>query len=110
MIRAEDLIGAAPALDMDTLLRWVAIELVSPTREGDALLFSDRDCARVRLICALRQDMDVDETSLPIILSLIDQLHETRAMMARLTAAINRQDGAVRAAILSAVARGSDAG
>lgn len=107
MTRAEELIETAAALDMDTLLRWVAAELVSPTRQGDELLFSDRECARVRLICSLRWEMEVEEASLPIILSLLDQLYETRARMARLAAAIQRQDEAVRAAIAAAVAEGA---
>lgn len=104
MTRAEDLIETGASLDMDALLRWVAAELVSPARQGDELLFSDRECARVRLICALRYDMEVDEPSLPVVLSLVDQLYETRARLALLTAAIYRQDDAVRAAIAAAVA------
>jgi chaperone modulatory protein CbpM len=104
MTRAEELIETAAALDMDALLRWVAADLVSPARQGDELLFSDRECARVRLICALRYDMEVEEPSLPVVLSLVDQLYETRARLALLTAAIHRQDEAVRAAIAAAVA------
>jgi chaperone modulatory protein CbpM len=92
---------------MDALLRWVAAELVSPVRHEDDLLFSDRECARVRLICALHFDMEVEEPSLPVVLSLVDQLYETRARLARLAAAIHRQDEAVRAAIAAAVAEGA---
>lgn len=102
MTPAEKLVETAAALDMDALLRWVAAELVTPAREGEALLFSDRDCARVRLICALRFDMEVEEPSLPIVLSLLDQLYETRARLTRLAVAVQRQDAAVRAAIVAA--------
>jgi hypothetical protein len=56
----------------------------------------------LRLICALRLDMEVEEPSLPIVLSLLDQLYETRARLARLAAAVQRQDAAVRAAIVAA--------
>ena len=104
MTRADELIDGAAALDMDALLRWVAADLVSPARRGDDLVFSERDCARVRLICALRYDMEVEEPTLPVVLSLVDQLYETRARMARLTAAIHRQHETVRTAIAAAVA------
>lgn len=48
--------------------------------------------------------MEVDEPSLPVVLSLVDQLYETRARMARLTAAIHRQHETVRTSIAAAVA------
>lgn len=51
--------------------------------------------------------MEVDEPLLPVVLSLVDQLYETRARLARLAAAIHKQDEAVRAAIAAAVAEGA---
>jgi chaperone modulatory protein CbpM len=110
MTRAEELIANISALDMDALLRWVAAELVSPDRHGEELLFSERECARVRLICELRWDMEVEEQSLPIVLSLLDQLYESRRLVTSLTAAIHKQDESVRAAIAAAVAEGASAG
>ena len=48
--------------------------------------------ARVRLICALRFDMEVEEETLPVVLDLIDQLHATRDRLHRLSQAVLAQD------------------
>jgi chaperone modulatory protein CbpM len=54
----------------------------------------------VRLICSLRYDMDVEPGTLPVVLSLMDQLYDTRRRLNALGAAVAAQDSAVREAIL----------
>jgi len=55
----------------------------------------------VQLICTLHYDMDVEVAVLPVILELIDQLHETRHRLRSLSNAVLAQDEDVRAAILA---------
>jgi chaperone modulatory protein CbpM len=76
---------------------------VSPQQEAGALLFSDMECARIRLICTLRYELEIDAETLPVILSLVDQLYDNRQRLLSLTAAIATQDKAVQAAILAAL-------
>jgi chaperone modulatory protein CbpM len=40
--------------------------------------------ARLELLCDLSQDLDLDETGLGIVISLIDQLHAARQDLATL--------------------------
>ena len=42
------------------------------------------DIARLRLILELRDEMEVGETAMPVVLSLLDQLHASRRHMRRL--------------------------
>lgn len=101
MMRVEELLTTITVLEQRDLEVWIAEELVVP--EGGAV-FSAQQVARVRLLCALRYEMDVAPDSLAVVMSLIDQLYETRAQLLSLTAAITAQDPEVRATILRHVA------
>ncbi len=85
------------------LLRWVELGWVVPTQppRGKAeFLFSEVDEARIRMICDLRQDMVVEEETMPLVLSLLDQMYAPRHQMNVLTSAIQQQPDVVRDAIL----------
>ena len=72
---------AIPGLTEATLLAFIAEDWVRPeTRQGEAL-FSEADAARIRLILDLRATMEVDAGTLPIVLSLLDQLYATRRQL-----------------------------
>jgi len=47
----------------------------------------------------LRLDLMVDEEAIPVVLSLLDQIHALRRALARLNAAIDRASPAVKAEI-----------
>jgi chaperone modulatory protein CbpM len=61
------------------------------------------ECARVRLISTLHYDLEIDVDTLPVVLSLIDQLYDTRQRLLSLTAAVATQDKAIQAAIIAAI-------
>lgn len=106
MMRVDDLVEAISGLQRSDLEVWVREELVTPRRESGMLLFTDMECARVRLICTLRYKLEIDAETLPMVLSLIDQLYEARQRLLSLTAAVAAQDQAVQAAILAAIENG----
>jgi len=91
-------------VDRVELHRWVELGWVVP--EGPAgerqaePVFSDIDVARVRLICDLRHDLAVEEETIPLVLSLLDQLYALRRQMKALTGALQRQPEDVRRAIV----------
>ncbi|MCC6921167.1 MAG: hypothetical protein IT548_18385 [Alphaproteobacteria bacterium] len=103
MMGIDELVGAIAALQRRDLEAWIAEALVQPRTEPGGAVFSEADCARVRLICTLHYDLDVESGSLPIVLSLLDQLHESRARLASLGRAVAAQDSAVREAVLAAL-------
>lgn len=104
MMRAAELIAANRPMTEDDLDIWIREELVVAIREERGLVFSDRECARVGLIRTLRYELDVEIDTLPVIMSLLDQLYETRARLRALGAAVAAQDRATREAILGRLA------
>jgi chaperone modulatory protein CbpM len=72
-----------PGLTEADLVRWVEAEWVRPVRQQGEPVFSDSDLARVRLIVDLRATLEVEEATLPVVLSLVDQLYTTRWQLRR---------------------------
>ena len=103
MMRFDDLVEQIAALQRSDLEAWIGEEIVSPQEEAGTLLFTDAECARIRLICTLRYELEIDSDTLPVIVSLLDQLYDTRQRLFSLTAAVAAQDEAVQAAILAAI-------
>jgi chaperone modulatory protein CbpM len=103
MTRIDDLVERIAVLQRSDLEAWIGEGLVSPQQEAGALLFSDMECARIRLICTLYYELEIDTEALPVILSLVDQLYGTRQRLLSLTAAVAAQDEPVQAAILAAI-------
>ena len=57
----------------------------------------------VQLIYTLHYELEIDPETLPVVLSLVDQLYDTRQRLMSLTAAVAAQDQAVQVAILAAM-------
>lgn len=81
---------ARVGVDAGTLEVWVAQGWVRPRREAGAPVFEEIDVARARLIRELRDELEVNEAAIPVVLSLLDQLHATRAQVRRIAAALER--------------------
>ena len=110
MMRIDDLVERIAALQRSDLEAWIGEGLVSPQQEAGALLFSDMECARIRLICTLRYELEIDAEALPVVLSLVDQLYDTRQRLLSLSAAVAAQDSAVQTAILAAISQRAGSG
>lgn len=103
MMRMDDLVATISALQRSDLEAWISEQLVAPQHESETFLFTDMECARVRLICTLHYDLEIDASALPLVLSLVDQLYDTRQRLLSLTAAVASQDQSVQAAIIAAM-------
>jgi chaperone modulatory protein CbpM len=66
---------------------------IRPVQQHGEPLFNEGDVARIQLIMDLRATMDVEEETLPIVLSLLDQLYATRRQLRRV---IDEADPALR--------------
>jgi chaperone modulatory protein CbpM len=89
-------------VDRVELHRWVELGWVQPHRQAGAEpAFSDLDVARVCLICDLRHDLAVEEETVPLVLSLLDQLYAMRRQMKALRGALQQQPDDVRRAIMA---------
>jgi chaperone modulatory protein CbpM len=101
MMTFSEVVLTVERIDSVELSRWVELGWVAPERrEPEEPVFSDLDVARVCLICDLVHDMAVEEETVPLVLSLLDQVYSLRRQLNALTSAIQRQPDEVRRAIL----------
>ncbi|NJO38851.1 MAG: hypothetical protein HC871_16145 [Rhizobiales bacterium] len=99
-----EVVIAIGRIEQTELTRWIELGWVSPSRSPQAKpdwLFSDVDEARIRMICDLYHDMMVEEETMPLVLSLLDQVYALRHQMNALTSAVREQPADVRDAILA---------
>lgn len=96
MIRETELIAQFTVLKREVLLTWIEEGVIEPHRDDQGYLFDQVDESRVALCCDLHYRMGLDHVSLPVILSLIDQLHDARRHLRTLTHAVARQPEAVQ--------------
>ena len=78
----EQVVIAVGHLSATRLRTWVQSGWVQPATQDGASAFTDLDVARIRLLCALNDDLAIDDDALPVILSLIDQIHGLRRQTA----------------------------
>ncbi|MGE0022864.1 MAG: MerR family transcriptional regulator [Hyphomicrobium sp.] len=105
MIREADLIRQFTGLEQHVLVTWIEEGVIAPHRDEAGYLFDRIDQARVALACDLHYRMGLEHASLPVILSLIDQLHDARRHLKALTRAVAEQPDHVRHEITIHVAR-----
>ncbi len=89
MITLAAVLSRLPALDEPQLLLWIEQDWVRPMRRSGELLFEEIDFARLRLILELRE-LEVGDGAMPVVLSLLDQLHATRRQLWRIVQTLER--------------------
>jgi chaperone modulatory protein CbpM len=103
MIGEKELIEMLGCVEAEALRRWVDLGWVLPQGDGDSLRFDDTDVARVRLIYELHFELRIEEDSMSVVLSLMDQLYESRRSLHTLLSAVEAQPQDVRARIAALV-------
>lgn len=105
MLTEKDLIRRIEGFTVEELHYCVGRGWVAPSGTAGQGIYMEIDVARLRLIRELRFELGVDEDAIPILLSLLDQLHTVRQEMRSLTRAIQEQPRAVQSEIAAAVRR-----
>lgn len=105
----DDVLAAIPGLTRTRLVVFIETEMVIPVRQENGgtwvHFFREVDFARLRLLCDLADDLDLDEDALGVVITLIDQLHATREDLLAVTRAVEAEPPDIRARIGSAVLR-----
>jgi chaperone modulatory protein CbpM len=104
MMRVDVIIAQFPDLGLVELRGWIELGWVRPEPDGADWAFENIDVARVRLIYDLRRNFALPEDSVPLILSLMDQVYDLRATLKAVSAALDTQPPEVRKAVLAAMA------
>jgi len=81
---------------------WVHEGWVMPVPDTPSATFDEADLARIRLIRDLREEMSLDAEAVPVVLSLIDQIHGLRGALRSLAAAVDAEPEETRARICAA--------
>jgi chaperone modulatory protein CbpM len=77
-------IAEISGLTRQDLERWIANAWVQPDKLAGAYAFREIDVARARLILEMRDEMEINEDALPVVLLLLDQLYDLRRQMRNL--------------------------
>lgn len=64
---------------------------VTPAQSERGYVFDELDLARLRLIAELANDLLIDDHAMPVILSLIDQMHGLRRRLRELDDALQAE-------------------
>jgi chaperone modulatory protein CbpM len=94
-----------PDVTQIELTTWVERGWVLPDTAESGLVFHEIDIARVRLIRDLRQDMDVGEDAIALVLSLLDQVYELRTTLKGVLRALEAQPPDVRSSVVARLSR-----
>jgi chaperone modulatory protein CbpM len=105
MMRLRSVVAMFDGLGEAELVAWVERRWVQPGEDPAGPVFAEVDVARVRLIHDLRHGLDVPEDTLPLVLSLLDQVHALRGTLSAVAAAMEGQPPEVRAALGAALER-----
>jgi chaperone modulatory protein CbpM len=103
MMRFTAVVQLFPDLRESELHAWVERGWVRPEGTDPDWIFADIDVARVRLIHDFRHMMAISEETMPLVLSLLDQVYTLRGQMRAIARAVEDQPEPVRAAILAAI-------
>lgn len=96
MISEKELLSKMGRVTTTQLRMWVSQQWVRPARSDKTAVYNQADLARCQLLDLLDNELEVGSEAIPIILSLIDQMHDLRARMRTLAAAIEEQPDEVR--------------
>lgn len=95
-------IATVTRLTHQQLARFIEGALIKPQRAQEGYVFLPVDISRLELLCDLALDLELDETALGIIVSLLDQLHVARSELALLARAVEVQPPEVQAHLITA--------
>jgi chaperone modulatory protein CbpM len=91
MITLESVCMIVSGLGRADLEHFLAQDWVRPARRGGEPVFREIDIARIRLILDLRSEMEINDSAMPVVLSLLDQLYDTRRQLRLLCGAVGAE-------------------
>ncbi len=98
MLSERDLLTRVQRLTVTRLRVWVAQGWIKPADRA-AQGFSEADLARAALICNLEDELGFTEEDVPVLLSLIDQIHGLRSELKGLLDVLEELPPDIRATV-----------
>ncbi|WP_323035788.1 chaperone modulator CbpM [Pararhodobacter sp.] len=107
MLDERDVVAMVRRVQLKELRLWVREGWIKPAISDNGPAFDDLDVARIRLVCDLRKDMSLPTDAVPVVLSLLDQIHGLRRELRGLAQAVDTQPSEIRKAIAAAYRAGA---
>lgn len=96
------------SLTAPRLTAWLRARIIRPMPSPQGNLYREIDLARLMLLCELAEDYSLDEDSLRLVMSLLDQSHQLRAEMVLLLDALSQEPVEVRLRLREIIAKLED--
>ena len=107
MFTEEEVLRLIPDLSRDELFEFVEAGWIKPEENSSAgaaaFVFLQVDVARAQFITDLRHDMRVNDEAVPVILSLVEQVHALRNDLDTLAKSIQTQGPDIRTKIVETI-------
>lgn len=108
MYSETEVVEMIAGINGDKLTLWIERGWVRPVRRASRVVFREVDLARARLIHEICVDMSVSDENVPLVLSLLDQVHGLRRELRQLAEAVQAQPAEVRTRIARHFTEGQD--
>lgn len=102
MLDERDVVARVRRVELRELRLWVRQGWIKPATGAKGPVFDDLDVARIRLVCDLRKEMSLPTDAVPVVLSLLDQIHSLRRELLGLSEAVDAQPEDARQAVIEA--------
>ena len=104
MASEQDVVARVQSLTVTRLRVWIAQGLIKPA-DAQARSYSEADIARAALISNLEDELGFAEEDVPVLLSLIDQIHGLRSELRGLLEALDELPADVRTTVRMRIER-----
>lgn len=100
-----ELVCREAGIEQRVVRQWIERDWLRPEpTEAEEFAFEEIDLARLRLLCELHA-LQLGEAGVPVVLSLLDQLYDTRRSLGLLREALEAAPAPARLAIVQTLRR-----
>jgi chaperone modulatory protein CbpM len=99
----DQLVQQMANLQAEELKAWIEQGWLRPSRSESDYEFSEVDVARCRFIVELKQEFEIDDETMPMVLSLVDQVYGLRRRLRLLLSAVDQAPEDTRRALAQAI-------
>ncbi|HUT48737.1 MAG TPA: MerR family transcriptional regulator [Alphaproteobacteria bacterium] len=103
----KQVVALIEELTVKHLRVWVQEGWIEPRIADEGPVYDEIDVARLRFVCQLKHEMNVNDDALPVILDLVDQLYGLRRTLRMVGHAIENQPQSTRDLIAKAIRESS---
>ncbi len=108
MLTEKDVLLRVSGVTRMRLQTWVERGWLSPAQTDTGHAFSDLDIARCALIRQMRDDLEFDDETVPVLLALLDQVYGLRRELRAVLRAVEAQPDDISSQILEVLKSGRD--